>query len=194
MIGPVLFLLAQAAASAEPPTRVGKWEVAQRESSCTIATLFRSGALVRIEYFPREDDYFLLLADPAWPQIVDGQHYPIDIQGNRNVLVTLEGVGLREEGASHMVMYVPVVPRLYRRGMLNRDNLRGLSPANTNVRFETILLDGQEITISGGDRPRRTLRLSDTVPAFRALAQCADRLAPGQNASLTGRLRTRGIQ
>ena len=194
MLTAFLLLLAQAVQPTDLPVRVGGWEVAQQESSCTLATAFRSGTVMKIEYYPREDDYFLLLAEPAWPKLVDGRRYPVDVWGRHNSRVMIEGRGLREEGASHVAMYAPVVPRLYRRnGMALQSLSRPQSAADTKSLFEAILLDSDRLTISGGGGHKRTVSLSDTAPAFRALAQCADRVAGRQTSLLTRRLDAREI-
>lgn len=181
MIAAFLFLLAHAGQTTEAPVQVGPWQIAQRETSCSLDTSFRSGTLVRIEYFPRQDDYFLLLANPSWPQIVDGRRYRIDIRSDRNFVLPLEGRGVREEGASHVAMYIPVVPRRH---------ARHLDPKRY---LEDILLGDQEMNIGREGRPWLSLRLSDTGPAFEALGRCADRLAPQERSPLSTRLANRDL-
>ena len=181
MIAAVLFLMTHAAQAAQPSVRVGPWEVAQRESSCTLDTSLRSGTLLRIEYFPVQDDYFLLIANPAWPQIADGDRYRISIRGSYSRRVPLEARGVREEGALHAAMYIPVAPP------------RALQHRNLNVKsgFETILLLDQQMTITREGRPWLTLPLSDVAPALRSLGRCADRLAPQARSPLSMRLDAR---
>jgi hypothetical protein len=160
---------------------VGHWGVAQRESSCTLDTAFRSGTLLRIEYFPLQDDYFLLIANPAWAQITDGGRYRISIRGSYNRRVPLEARGVREEGALHAAMYIPVASP----GALQHRNL------NVKAGFETILLLDQQMTITREGRPWLTLPLSDVAPALRSLGRCADRLAPQERSPLSTRLDAR---
>jgi hypothetical protein len=131
--------------------------------------------VLRIEYYPQQDDYSLMLANPAWTDIEDGRRYRIDLRGNYRRRLPVQGRGVRE-GAAPAAMYIPIVPRLGSRHLAE------------NVYFENIVRVDQQMEITREGRPWMTLNLQDTGRALGALALCADRLTPQKRSPLSVRV------
>lgn len=164
-------LLALLLATAQPADGIAVpgWRIHASEPICFMETIYRDGTYLKIEYHPRQDLYYMLLANEAWQDIESRKRYDIQIRGN-GYMIDTSGSGIRDEEHQRGIMHIPLVSS----EALRRN--RTLKDLNS---IENILRRADRLTVRREGGEWLNLQLTGAPLAHWKTIECAARFSPG---------------
>lgn len=165
----MLMALLMAAASPAQVTTVPGWRIHASEPICFMETIYKDGTYLKVEYHPRQDRYYMLLANERWNDIQNSKRYDLEVAGAGRALDT-RGSGIWDEDYQRGMIYIPLV---------GSRTLRRNQKIETNDSIEAILRYSDRLVVRRDGSEWLDLQLKGAPLALWETLECSGKYVDG---------------